>query len=248
MTVPTKQSLASSTAGQSPKPIGNCLLNFLPPEEYARLLPNLEFVHLPKGEVLYRAGADIDYCYFPLNGMISLVPITEAGDTVEISMIGCEGMVGIAVILQTTTAPYEVVVRSESDAVRIRAALLKAEFSNQDGQLQHLLLRYTHALFCEISQSAVCNRFHTVKQRLCRWLLVIDDRVRSHTFPLTHEFIANTLGIPRTNATMTLGTLRKAGLIEHRRGQITIIDRRGLKRAACECYRVVKKEIDSLCR
>jgi CRP-like cAMP-binding protein len=224
-------------------PSGNRLLSALPSTEYERLLPALEPVRLVKGHLLYIVGARIRYCYFPLGGTVSILSVTEDGDIIEVAMIGNEGMAGIPSILEVNTAPYQVMVQIGADALKIRAEVLTREF-NRAGTLHSLLLRYTHALLCQIAQSAVCNRFHTVKQRLCRWLLVAHDRVRSDTLPLTHEFISFMLGVPRTNVTMTARALQHKNLIRYTRGKITIIDEKGLEAAACECYRVVKMEVD----
>lgn len=224
------------------QPIENRLLSSLPREEYALLLPNLQRVHLAKGTVLWHAGDNVKDCYFPVSDMISLLSITEDGDTVEVSMVGNEGVVVIAPILQMHQTPYEVMVQVAADAMRIKADVLKTQF-NRGGTLYTVLLRYTHALLCQISQSAICNRFHTTEQRLCRWLLINRDRVQSDTSPLTQECIAHMLGAPRTHVTMMVGKLKRAGLIRHTHGQITIADRPGLEAAACECYRVVKEEI-----
>ena len=177
--------------------------------------------------------------------MISLLSATEDGHTIEVGMIGSEGMAGIPAILQVNKAPYQVMVQIGADARRIKADALRRGF-DRGGVLHGLLLRYTHALLCQIAQLVACNRFHTMEQRLCRWLLISRDRMRSDTFPLTQEFISHMLGVPRTNVTMTAGTLQRKGLIRYTRGSITVTDARGLEVAACECYRVVKEEIDDL--
>ncbi|HEX8068731.1 MAG TPA: Crp/Fnr family transcriptional regulator [Pyrinomonadaceae bacterium] len=222
---------------------GNRLLAALPPADYERLQPALEPVRLAKGQVLYLLGDTVNYCYFPFGGVISILSATESGDTVEVAMIGSEGMAGVPSILQVGSAPYQVMVQIEADGLRIRAEPLAREF-NRGGALHSLLLRYTHGLLCQIAQSAVCNRFHTVKQRLCRWLLITRDRVRADAFPLTQEYIAHMLGVPRTNVTMTASALQRERLIRYTRGRINIIDHQGLERAACECYRLLKTEVD----
>ena len=228
---------------QSAKPIENRILASLPADEYSRVLRNLEAVHLKKGTVLYHAKDRVTDCYFPSSGMLSLLSTTEKGETVEVAMVGKEGMIGVPAVLQMNVTPYEVMVQIESKAMRIKVDLIKKEFS-QEGRLQTLLLRYTHSLLCQISQSAVCNSFHTVKQRLCRWLLICRDKSQSDTFSLTQEFISQMLGTPRTNVTMTLNSLQQLGLINYRRGLITILDWQRAAQYSCECYRVVKKEID----
>lgn len=234
-----------SAAQPSLKPSGNRLLSLLPQAEYAHLQPELQPIHLAKEMVLYNAGDEVQNCYFPTSGMVALLSTTESGKTIEVSMIGDEGFAGVPVILQTSKIPYRVVVQIAGDAVMIRASTLKKHF-NQGGRLHDLLLRYTHSLLCQVSQSAACNKFHTVEQRLCRWLLISRDRVHSDTFPLTQEFIAHMLGVPRTNVTMTAGALQRAGLIKYTRGQITIINPQGLEETACECYRIVKEQTDTL--
>jgi len=157
-------------------------------------------------------------------------------------MIGNEGMAGIPVILGCNTAPYRLMVQIATNALEVKANVLKREF-NRSGNLHDLLLRYTHALLCQIAQSAVCNRFHTVEKRLCRWLLISRDRVHTVTFPLTQEFISHMLGIPRTHVTMTARRLQRKNLIRYARGEITIVHQQGLESASCECYRIVKEEV-----
>lgn len=234
----TKRSPFSSpqiTSGDSFKQGENGILAALPEDDYRRLLPDLRAVHLRKGTVLYDQGDHIRDCYFPLTGMISLRSLTENNKTVEIAMIGSEALVGIAPVLQMNAAPYQEIVEIESAAMQIRACVLKASFEC-GGKLQQLLLRSAYRLLCQISQSAVCNRFHTVEQRLCRWLLIASERVKSEAFPLTQESISQMLGTPRTNVSMIAAPLAEAGLIGYKRGGITILDREKLKEAACECY------------
>lgn len=231
----------------SPKVIlshsGNRLLAALPPAEYERLLPALKSVRLVKGNFLYLIGDTVSHCYFPFGGTVSILSTTQSGDMVEVAMIGSEGMVGIPSILQVSRVPYQVMVQIGADALKIRADVVTREF-NRIGVLHSLLLRYTHGLICQIAQSAVCNRFHSVKQRLCRWLLITRDRVHSDTFLLTQEFIAHMLGVPRTQVTMTAGALQRKKLIHYTRGRITIVNQQGLEQAACECYQMVKMEVD----
>lgn len=232
------------TTSRPRRPTENRLLSALPSETYQRLLPDLTTTCLNKGKVLYEAGDHVRACYFPVGGMISLLSTTEDGETIEVSMVGDEGMVGVPAILGVNITPYEIMVQIETDALMVKADVLRREFT-RGGRLHDLLLRYTHALLCQISQSAVCNRFHTIDQRLCRWLLISRDRVHADTFPLTQEFISHMLGVPRTSVTMTAGELQRAGLILYTRGRITILDGNGLEAAACECYRVVKNETDN---
>ena len=221
----------------------NQLLAALPRHEYERLAPHLELTHLPKGKTLAHPGESLRYAYFPTNGMISLLSTTESGQTIEVAMIGNEGLVGVPIILGVNVAPYWCMVQIQSDAMRISAAALRKEFKSGD-VLNDLLLRYTHGLLTHITQSAVCNSFHTVQERLCRWLLVSRDRLKSDSINLTQEFISQMLGTARTGVTMAAIPLQDAGYIRYRRGKITILNRQGLESAACECYTIIRKEID----
>lgn len=230
---------------QSSKWVANRILASLPEDEYLGLFANLQPVHLKKGTIIYQAGDQIKDCYFSLNGMISVLSTTENHKTVEIAMIGNEGLIGIAGVLQMNVTPYQKIVQIESEAMRIRSDALRNEF-HKGGRLQKLLLSYIHSLICQISQSAVCNRFHTVEQRLCRWLLITGDRVQSNVFSLTQESISHMLGTPRTNVSMIANPLQDQGLIYYKRGIITIVDREALEGTACECYRIVKKQINEL--
>jgi CRP-like cAMP-binding protein len=223
--------------------IENRLLAALPRAEYEHLLPALKPVRLTQGTVLYEAGDTVRQAYFLMDGMASLLSITEDGSTVEIGMIGDEGMVGLPLILGFDKAPYRVMMQMTANGLELKAGTLKSEF-HRGGTLHDLLLRYTHTLLCQIAQSAVCNRFHTVEKRLCRWLLISRDRVHSNTFPLTQEFIAQMLGVPRTHVTMTAAGLQRKNLIRYTRGKISIVDPRELEAAACECYRIVREDLD----
>jgi CRP-like cAMP-binding protein len=223
-------------------PFENRLLALLPSAEYQRLLPHMGLVRLATGRILYNLGDPVHYSYFPMSGMISLLSITSDGRTVEVGMIGNEGMAGIPAILRTNTAPYRLMVQLPVNAMRIRGDVLKAEF-NRGGALQDLLLRYTHMLLLQVSQSAACNRFHTVEERLCRWLMVSYDRVQTDTLSLTQEFLSQMLGAPRTSVTVVARALQSEGLIRYRRGKVTILDRARLEAGACECHKAVRAEI-----
>jgi CRP-like cAMP-binding protein len=223
---------------------GNKLLAALPEEEYERLLPNIELVHLEKGEIIYVAGDKIRYAHFPLTGMISLISATESGSTVEVAMVGNEGIVGLPTVLNINKAPYEAMIQLTADTVKIKAEVLKQEF-DRGGRLQDFMLRYAHFLITQITQSALCNRFHTVEQRLCRWLLITRDCVNSNTINLTQEIIGHMLGSPRTRVTMAARTLQQEGLIRYGRGRIVILDSQRLSDASCECYRIVREEFNS---
>ncbi len=232
----------ASTA--KPYAVKNRLLAALPHDEYARLEPHLELVNSSKRKVLYEAGDLIQHAYFLNSGMGSLLALTEDGATVEIAMVGNEGILGLPVILRTHQTPYRIIVQLPGDALRINAQVIFSEFK-RGGKLQDLLLGYTNALITQISQSTVCNRFHTIEKRLCRWLLIAHDRVEGDTFHLTQEIISYMLGTPRTRVTMAAGLIQEAGLIRYKRGKITILDRAGLENMTCECYRIVADSLDS---
>jgi CRP-like cAMP-binding protein len=220
----------------------NRLLAALPRHEYERLAPHLEPVHLPRGKTIALTGDTLRHAYFPINGMISLLSTSGGGEAIEVAMVGSEGFVGVPIILKVGVTPYWSMVQIQADALRISAAALAREFDRGE-QLHDLLLKYTHSLLAHVTQSAVCNRFHTVQERLCRWLLLSRDRVKSDTINLTQEFISQMLGTARTGVTMAAVPLQDAGLIRYRRGKITILDGEGLESAACECYTIVRKEV-----
>ncbi len=233
------------SASPSPHvPLTNQLLSALTHEEYAHLLPSLQQVELLPGKVLYEVADIVSHSYFPLSGMFSLLALTEAGNTIEVAMVGNEGIVGLPAILGIYKTPYRMIVPIRGYAMKIRADSLRTEFS-RGGRLHDVLLRYTYARLTQLSQSAVCNHFHTVEQRLSRWLLVTHDRTHSNEFHITQEAISHMLGIPRTHVTMRAGALQQKGLIRYSRSIITIVDRVGLEAASCECFRMVKNEINS---
>lgn len=224
-------------------PSGNGILAALPPLEYARLASHLELIRLPQGKTLYHVGGEIKYAYFLKSGMASLISVTENGAAVEVGMVGNEGVVGLPALMRINASPYQVVMQLPGTGVRIRADILGAEF-NRGRQLQDLLLRYMHTLLTQVSQSAACNRFHTMKARLCRWLLVSNDRAQTDTLHLTQEFLSQMIGAPRTRVTMAASDLQRAKFIRYSRGKIQILDRRGLESSSCECYSVVTEEIN----
>jgi CRP-like cAMP-binding protein len=202
-------------------------------------------VHLPKGKIIYDQGDQVSNVYFPLDGMMSMLSITEDGSTVEVAMVGNEGVVGLPLILRADRMPFRVMVQVSVNAVSMQGKLLWEEFG-RNIPFQVLLLRYAHTMVTQIAQSAACNRFHSVEERLCRWLLITRDRVKSNTFNLTQEFISHMLGVPRTAVTMTAVNIQKMGLISYTRGKIVLLNPQGLETAACECYRVVTEEIKHL--
>jgi CRP-like cAMP-binding protein len=220
--------------------IANRLLAALPRSEFERLAPHLEQIKLPTG-TLYDAGVIINHAYFLQSGMISLLSVTNKDQVIEVGAVGDEGMVGIPTVLRNRRAPLRVVVQIPITALRIPAESLRREFS-RCGKLQEVVLCYTHALVTQISQSVACNRYHTVEQRLSRWLLMTRDCAHSDTFYLTHEFISYMLGTTRSIVTTAALTLQEAGLIRYRRGKITIHDGNELEAVTCGCYRLIREE------
>ncbi len=223
----------------------NHLLAALPADEFIRLKPNLEPVSLSLGEVIYESGEQLEYVYFPTSAIISLLYIMENGSTAEIGMAGNDGLVGIALYMGGSTTPSRAVVQSAGNAFRMPSKAINDEFS-LGGVFQKILLRYTQSLMTQISQTAVCNRLHTVEQQLCRWLLINHDLLRTNKLIMTHDLIANMLGVRREGVSIAAGHLQANGLIKYVRGTITMLDREALESSACECYRVVKDEYDRL--
>lgn len=225
--------------------IENHLLAALPGEEYKRVLPHLEPVTFSLGESLYESGKQLKHLYFPTTCIVSLLYTMENGASAEIGVVGNEGVVGIALFMGGDTAPNRAIVQSAGDAFKMKAAALRDEFIRA-GEFQLLLLRYTQALITQISQTAVCNRLHTIEQQLSRWLLLSHDRLQTDELKMTQELIANMLGVRREGVTYAAGRLQSEGLITYARGRITILNRKGLEATVCECYRVVKDEYDRL--
>ena len=226
-------------------PVENRLLAALPSEQLARLRPSLEKISFVVGDIVYDAGEHLDYVYFPTSCVISLVYTTAGGFTGELGLVGNEGAVGIAVFMGGDTTPNQAVVQIGGGALKIRAGVLRKEFESNI-PFQRLLLLYTQALITQVSQIAVCNRLHSVEQRLARRILLCRDRVQSDELFMTHEFIASMLGCRRQSVTVAANHLQDAGLIHYARGHITILDRAGLERQVCECYLAVKSELDRL--
>ncbi len=229
----------------SPDQQRNLLLAGLSPEERNRLFPHLQLVAMPLGKVLYEAGDVLRHVYFPVDCIVSLLYVMENGESAEISVVGNEGLVGIALFMGGETTPSRAIVQSAGYAYQLSAQKLKDEF-HRNANLQVLLLRYTQALITQMSQTAVCNRHHSVDQQLCRWLLLSLDRLPSNQLVMTQELIANMLGVRREGVTDAAGKLQKLGVIQYQRGHITVLDRPKLEHLSCECYRVVKKETDRL--
>jgi CRP-like cAMP-binding protein len=235
--------MAHFTGVQSP--LHNQLLAILPREEYQHLLPNLQPLDFSLGEVLYESSERLDSVYFPTNAVVSLLYTMANGSTAEMGLVGSDGVVGVALFLGGETTPNRAVVQVAGHAFKMKAKVLQEEFA-RGGPFQLALLRYTQALITQISQTAVCNRLHTVEQRLCRWLLLSQDRVRSDELRMTQEFISNMLGGRRESVTVAAGRLQDAGLIQYARGNIKILNRPGLESIVCECYSIVKHETDRL--
>jgi CRP-like cAMP-binding protein len=238
-----EKSTAIVPVGQIPQQ--NHLLEALPASDYERLAPHLELISLKLGEVLYEPGVRLRYVYFPTTSIVSLLYVMEDGASAEIAIVGNEGILGISLFMGGETTPSRAVVQSAGYGYRLKAQLLKDEFQ-RFGPMLHLLLRYTQALITQMAQTAVCNRHHSVDQQLCRWLLLSLDRLASNELSMTQELIANMLGVRREGVTEAAGKLQEAGLISYRRGRITVLDRPGLEARSCECYEVVKKELDRL--
>jgi CRP-like cAMP-binding protein len=223
----------------------NRLLAALPAEEYDRLLPHMEKISFSLGDVLYESGGQLDHVYFPTTAIVSLLYTMVDGASAEMGLAGNEGVVGIALFMGGETMPNRAIIQSAGDVIRVEAKMMQAEFA-LGGKFQYLLLRYTQALITQISQTAVCNRLHTVEQQLCRWLLLSHDRVKDDELIMTQEMIADMLGVRREGVTVSAGRLQDAGAIKYVRGHIKIINRPRLEQIVCECYRVVKDEFDRL--
>jgi CRP-like cAMP-binding protein len=226
-------------------PKQNHLLAALPAGEFERLAGHLQLVPMPLGEILYEPGGQLQHAYFPTTAIVSLHYVTESGASAEIAGVGNEGVVGISLFMGGQTTPSSAVVQTAGHAYRLPRHLLKQEF-DRTGPVLQLLLRYTQALITQMTQTAVCNRHHSVEQQLCRWLLMTLDRVPSGQLVMTQELVARMLGVRREGITEAAGKLQHAGLIRYRRGHIAVLERTGLETRACECYAVVKKEISRL--
>src|SRR5580692_8220466 len=235
----------SSVNTSSPDRTTNHLLAALPDAEWQRWLPTLEPIDMPLGQVLYESGKTLTHVYFPTTSIVSLLYVMENGASAEIAVVGNEGIVGISLFMGGGSTPSRAVVQSAGRGLRLKAQLMKDEF-NRAGPVLHLLLRHTQALITQMSQTAVCNRHHSLDQQLCRWLLLSLDRLQGDELVMTQELIANMLGVRRGGVTEGALRLQEAGLIRYARGHITVLDRDGLQRRTCECYAVVKKEYDRL--
>ncbi len=223
----------------------NNLLAALPVADFERLQPDLKPMQMKLGDVLYESGSHMRNVYFPTTAIVSLLYMLANGSSAEIAVVGNDGMIGVSLFMGGETTTNRAVVQSAGLAFRLPSQVLKDEFTRA-GPMQHLLLRYTQAMITQMTQTAVCNRHHSVDQQLCRWLLLSLDRLASNELKMTQELIANMLGVRREGVTEAAGRLQHAGLIHYSRGHITIVDRAGLEKRCCECYQVVKTESDRL--
>ena len=223
----------------------NHLLAALSGDEWQRILPALETVYMSLGQAIYEYGSKLNRVYFPTTAIISLTYETENGESAQIAVVGNEGVVGISLFMGGESTPSRAVVTSAGHGFALAAGPLKAEF-DRSGSVMHLLLRYTQALITQMAQTAACNRHHTVNEQLCRWLLMSLDRLQGDKLVMTHELIANLMGVRREGVTEAAHKLQAAGLIRYARGHISVLNRHGLEQRSCECYAVVKKEYDRL--
>lgn len=226
-------------------PQQNHILAALNPETQHHLFQSLELVPMPLGKILYESGDTMRHVYFPVDAIVSLLYVMESGASAEIAVVGNDGMIGVALFMGGESTPSRAVVQSAGFAYRLTGQKLKDEF-NRHGEVMLLLLRYTQSLITQMSQTAVCNRHHSIDQQLCRWLLLSLDRLKDNHLNMTQELIANMLGVRREGVTDAAGKLQKSGAIEYCRGHITVLDRTMLESLCCECYEVVKKESDRL--
>jgi CRP-like cAMP-binding protein len=234
---------ASNAAPHNPNQ--NHLLAALPTAEFERLAPHLELVTMSLGEVLYESGGQLQHVYFPTTSILSIHYVMEDGSSAEIAGVGNEGVLGISIFMGGNTTPSRAIVQTAGHGYRLKAQLMMEEFYRA-GLMLRLMLRYTQALITQMSQTAVCNRYHSLEQQLCRWLLLTLDRLPSNELVMTHELVASMLGVRRGGVTEAAGNLQQAGFISYRRGHITVLDRLGLEGRVCECYEVVKKEFSRL--
>ncbi len=225
-------------------PKQNHLLAALPVDEWQRWQPQLEHVQMPLGQVMYESGGTMSHVYFPTTAIVSLLYVMENGASAEIAVVGNEGLVGVSLFMGGGSTPSRAVVQSAGQGFRLTSKVIKEEFNR--APVLHLLLRYTQALITQMAQTAVCNRHHSLDKQLCRWLLLSLDRLQGNELVMTQELISNMLGVRREGVTEGALKLQEAGLIRYSRGRITVLDRPGLEKRTCECYRVVKTEYDRL--
>jgi len=229
--------------GQGPRL--NLLLASLPESLLEALLPQLELVDMPLGQVICESGATLRHAYFPTTSIVSLLYVMEDGASAEIAVVGFDGVVGVSLFMGGETTPSRAVVQSAGQGYRLASLVIKASFG-QHGAVMHLLLRYTQALITQMAQTSVCNRHHALEKQLCRWLLLSLDRLRGNQLVMTQELIANMLGVRREGVTAAASKLQSQGVIQYKRGRITVLNRAALEAQTCECYAVVKQEYDRL--
>lgn len=234
-------------AVQNSDAVGNRILAGLSRKEYARIAPALELTTLKAGQVVYEPGVTMHWAYFLETAIVSTLSQAKDGSSIEVSLVGREGIVGIPIFLRSHVLPYRIVVQGPGTAWRMKADRLRKEF-DLCGALHKLLLHYLHTLIVQLSQSSACNQFHTTRQRLCRWLLTSQDLAGSNEIRSTQEFLSQMLGVHRGSANQAASSLQRTGLIRYYRGRITILNRAGLERAACECYRIIRNEFDDFFR
>ena len=221
----------------------NRLLRSLPPEEFDILRPYIEIVSIPRGTILAEAGDPVRHCYFPQNGMISLLSVTEQGQTIEVCYTGYEGMVGLAVVLGHNEMPYQALVQAPTDCIRLNPKVVQQLF-NQGGVFHGVLLRYIYVMFRQFSQTCLCNHFHTIEARFCRWLTVMCDRSNNTRLEVTQEFLSHMLGVQRTSIGLIANSLQRGGIIKYGRGKVEILDYERMKSLSCECYFIVRDEYE----
>jgi CRP-like cAMP-binding protein len=228
------------------KPAQNRLLAQFPSTVYRQIAPELEPVSVNFGEPVYEAGDRVKHLYFPKrNTMFSLLSTSQDASAVEVAVTGWEGFVGFAPLMGATSSPHQVISQIPGVALRIKADVLRKVF-DASHEVRTLLLRYVQAVLSQISQTALCNRIHSIEERMGRWILVSRDRTEDHQLPLTHEFLARMLGVNRSTVSLTAATLQKAGLIRYSRGKFTVLDREGLQDVACDCYSIVREQYKNL--
>jgi len=223
----------------------NLLLAALPGDVQDRLFSSMEWVELPQGKVIYEAGDTVRHVYFPTDAIIAMLCVIESGASVATSVVGNEGVAGLALFMSGESMSSRAVVHSSGHAYRL-PGLRFVDECNRHGELHQLILRYTQTLITQMSQTSICIRHHCIEQQLCRWLLLLLDRLPGNELVMTQELIANMLGVRREGITEAAGKLQRLGIIEYYRGHITVLDRPRLEELSCECYAVVKKEADRL--
>lgn len=240
-----RKPVPSMAAKPPQKPYANRLLDLLSSRDYERLRPHLQRIPLERGHTLYRAREPIAYIHFPETGVCVLTNTMANGLAAKVALIGNEGMVGLPVLLEERSASHSAHVQVPGAGLRMKSRLFKKELARSPS-LRAVMLRYANVFFNQVAQSAVCNCFHSIQQRCCRWMLMTSDRMQSDQFPLTQETLATMLGVQRTGISAAASSLQRAGLIRYSRGTVRILDRRGLQRRSCECYETSRRELDRL--